>query len=164
MTLFLWILATSAVAWPKFNFISHSFDGLRCSDSDAFLAKKQQDMNHLLWKLYNHYHHFEDLRGNAESSDPANVSAYSYVGEDLLTLHDQHHWPSLFNTHQREEAEGIGNVDLKSSVYMMNLNDFTFIVNLKSDNDHDVFANFRLHLCPEWENNGDQFDNNNGQW
>ncbi|MHC3869065.1 hypothetical protein ACXONR_09725, partial [Streptococcus thermophilus] len=45
------------------------------------LAKRQQDVNRLLWKVYDHLH-FDELKGYAESFDPVgDVSQYKDGGE-----------------------------------------------------------------------------------
>ncbi|MGJ2421414.1 hypothetical protein ACR8E0_22305, partial [Salmonella enterica subsp. enterica serovar Paratyphi A] len=66
-----------------------------------------------MWNVYDH-HHFDDLKGYAASFDPVgDVSQYKDGGEAARhlvqeekdhRLLDQHHWFSLFNERQREEA------------------------------------------------------------
>ena len=70
-------------------------------------------MNHLLWKVYDHLH-FDDLKEYASAFDPeGDLSQYKNGGGAVhkLVKEDkdhrllkQHHWFSLFNTRQREEA------------------------------------------------------------
>ncbi|WP_348243364.1 hypothetical protein, partial [Salmonella enterica] len=49
--------------------------------ADVPLAKRQQDVNHLLWKIYDHLH-FDDLKGYASSFDPeGDTSIYKDGGE-----------------------------------------------------------------------------------
>ncbi|XP_068211329.1 hemocyanin B chain-like [Palaemon carinicauda] len=86
---------------------------LALAAADTPLPKRQQDVNHLLWKVYDH-HHFDDLKGYAAAFDPvADKSQYKDGGEAAERLvqeykdHrllEQHHWFSLFNERQREEA------------------------------------------------------------
>nr|AEC46861.1 hemocyanin [Macrobrachium nipponense] len=81
--------------------------------ADVPLAKRQQDVNHLLWKIYDHLH-FDDLKGYASSFNPeGDTSMYKDGGEAVHHLAkeykdhrllEQHHWFSLFNERQREEA------------------------------------------------------------
>merc|ERR1719193_2058317 len=99
------VLVASASAWPSFGFQSDA--------TDVPLAKRQQDVNHLLWKIYDHLQ-FDDLKGFASSFNPESDSsmykdggeaAHRLVEEDKAhRLLEQHHWFSLFNTRQREEA------------------------------------------------------------
>ncbi|XP_064091949.1 hemocyanin B chain-like [Macrobrachium nipponense] len=106
-------LLAAAAAWPSFSFESHSLDGFQSDASDVPVAKRQKDVNHLLWKVYDHLH-FDDLKGYAESFDPeADTSMYKDGGEAVHhlvkelkdhRLLEQHHWFSLFNERQREEA------------------------------------------------------------
>ncbi|XP_068211328.1 hemocyanin B chain-like [Palaemon carinicauda] len=86
---------------------------LALAAADTPLPKRQQDVNHLLWNVYDH-HHFDDLKGYAASFDPvADKSQYKDGGEAAEhlvqeykdhRLLEQHHWFSLFNERQREEA------------------------------------------------------------
>ncbi|TOF90432.1 hypothetical protein CGJ15_24505, partial [Vibrio parahaemolyticus] len=73
----------------------------------------QQDVNHLLDDIYDHLH-FSDLKEFSDTFDPeADSSQYTDDGaaahaliqeiKDHRVL-EQHHWFSLFNTRQREEA------------------------------------------------------------
>ena len=77
------------------------------------MAERQQTINRLLYRVTEHLH-FDDLKEFAANFDPvADTSIYTDDGEaakhlvDELNDHrllEQHHWFSLFNTRQREEA------------------------------------------------------------
>ncbi|KAK8752085.1 hypothetical protein OTU49_011984, partial [Cherax quadricarinatus] len=101
-------LIAAAAAWPSF-----SDDHFLSDDPGVTLAKKQQDVNHLLDDIYDHLH-FSDLKEFSDTFDPeADSSQYTDDGaaahaliqeiKDHRVL-EQHHWFSLFNTRQREEA------------------------------------------------------------
>ncbi|XP_069959317.1 hemocyanin B chain-like [Cherax quadricarinatus] len=101
-------LIAAAAAWPSF-----SDDHFLSDDPGVTLAKKQQDVNHLLDDIYDHLH-FSDLKDFSDTFDPeADSSQYTDDGaaahaliqeiKDHRVL-EQHHWFSLFNTRQREEA------------------------------------------------------------
>jgi len=108
---FLALLVAAAAAWPSFDF--ESLEGYQSDASDIYVAKKQQDVNKLLWKVYEHLK-YEDLKSVAASFDPeADVSMYTDGGEAVHQLAkelkdhrllEQHHWFSLFNERHREEA------------------------------------------------------------
>ncbi|KAG7158031.1 Hemocyanin B chain-like 2, partial [Homarus americanus] len=76
-------------------------------------AKRQQDVNHLLDRIYDHLH-YSDLKQISDTFSPeADTSMYTDGGaaahhlmEELNDhrLLEQHHWFSLFNPRQREEA------------------------------------------------------------
>ena len=83
------------------------------------LAVRQQTVNRLLYRVTEHLR-FDDLKGYAVNFDPlADTSIYKDDGAaaKLLVkelndhrLLEQHHWFSLFNTRQREEALMLFNV------------------------------------------------------
>nr|XP_045583379.1 hemocyanin B chain-like [Procambarus clarkii] len=101
-------LVAAAAAWPSFD-----LEGYQSDSSGTALAKKQQDVNHLLEHVYDHLH-YKDLKDLAGTFSPeADTSLYTDDGaavhallEELKDgrLLEQHHWFSLFNTRQREEA------------------------------------------------------------
>ncbi|XP_045583381.2 hemocyanin B chain-like [Procambarus clarkii] len=101
-------LVVAAAAWPSFD-----LDGYQSDTPGTPLAKKQQDVNHLLEHVYDHLH-YKDLKDLAGTFSPeADTSLYTDDGaavhallEELKDgrLLEQHHWFSLFNTRQREEA------------------------------------------------------------
>merc|ERR1712168_106359 len=98
------LLLGSALAWPYFNDVAIA---------GPSVAQKQQTLNHLLFKLTEPLS-FEDLATIAKEFDPvADSSMYKDNGEAAAHLMkelndnrllEQHHWFSLFNTRQREEA------------------------------------------------------------
>nr|XP_045583384.1 hemocyanin B chain-like [Procambarus clarkii] len=101
-------LVAAAAAWP-----SSGLDEFQSDVSGATLAKRQQDVNHLLDYIYDHLH-YADLKTIAGTFSPeADTSLYTDAGaaahvlmEELRDgrLLEQRHWFSLFNTRQREEA------------------------------------------------------------
>ncbi|XP_068212029.1 hemocyanin B chain-like [Palaemon carinicauda] len=104
-------LVASAAGWPSSN--SGSLTGFQGDASGVSTAKKQQDINHLLWKVYEPLK-YDDLKSIAASFKPeADGSIYKDAGvaarhlvkelkENMLL--EQHHWFSLFNDRHREEA------------------------------------------------------------
>nr|CCF55379.1 hemocyanin alpha subunit 1 [Atyopsis moluccensis] len=107
----LFALVAVAAAWPSFDL--ETLEGYIQGDSSVPTAKKQQHVNRLLWKVYDHLHDGE-LKSIAGSFNPeGDKSIYSDGGEAVhhlvqeLNDHrllEQHHWFSLFNSRQREEA------------------------------------------------------------
>jgi len=93
----------SAVAWPHFS----------NDDAGPTLAKKQQTLNHILFKLTEPLV-YEDLATIAKEFDPVGDSSmYKDEGKAAAVLMQelndhrllaQHHWFSLFNARQRAEA------------------------------------------------------------
>ncbi|KAK7028970.1 hypothetical protein SK128_013876 [Halocaridina rubra] len=104
------LLAATVAAWPSFDF--GGFDGFQ-SDPSVSLTQRQKHVNKLLWKVYDHLKDTE-LKGIADSFNPeSNTSQYSDRGAAARALAKelkenrllkQHHWFSLFNPRQREEA------------------------------------------------------------
>ncbi|KAK7080671.1 hypothetical protein SK128_004649 [Halocaridina rubra] len=105
-------LVAAATAWPSFG--SDSLQGYQSDAAKEYSVKqKQHHVNSLLWKIYDHLHDAE-LKEMADTFDPeADTSIYSDGGDavhHLLQedkdhrLLEQHHWFSLFNPRQREEA------------------------------------------------------------
>nr|ABB59715.1 hemocyanin [Cyamus scammoni] len=102
-TLAFCLLVASAAAWPHFFQNDHPTDSL---------TQRQHDINQILTRIT------EDLTGDAkalaESFDPiADTSIYKDDGKAAKKLVqeikdervlERHHWFSLFNTRQREEA------------------------------------------------------------
>nr|CCF55384.1 hemocyanin alpha subunit 1 [Caridina multidentata] len=109
--LILFALVAAATALPSFDF--DSYDGYQAGDPSVPVAQKQKHVNNLLWKIYDHLHDGE-LKTIAGSFTPeADKSIYTDGGEAVhhlvqeLNDHrllEQHHWFSLFNERQREEA------------------------------------------------------------
>jgi len=101
------LVVSSAVAWPFSN------------DEAPSLAVRQQAFNHLLFKLTEPVA-YEDLKELSEKFDPTGDSSiYKDDGKAAQTLMteyndhrlvERHHWFSLFNTRQREEALMLFNV------------------------------------------------------
>nr|CCF55385.1 hemocyanin alpha subunit 2 [Caridina multidentata] len=104
-------LVALATAWPSFDF--ETLEGFQRDDPSVPTIKKQEEVNGLLWKVYDRLYNPE-LKSMAESFNPvADTSIYSDGGKaaQVLTrelndnrLLEQHHWFSLFNPRQREEA------------------------------------------------------------
>jgi len=101
--LVIFCLLGSALAWPY----------LSDAPAEPTVAVKQQTLNHLLFKLTEPLS-FEDLATIAKEFDPVADSSM-YKDEGAAAAHlmqelkdhrltEQHHWFSLFNTRQREEA------------------------------------------------------------
>lgn len=81
--------------------------------ADVTLAKKQQDINHLLEKIYDRLRQPELVEAASTFDPEGDLSIYTDGGEAvhrlLNELHhhrllQKHHWFSLFNQRQREEA------------------------------------------------------------
>ncbi|XP_071531079.1 hemocyanin B chain-like [Panulirus ornatus] len=109
--LVLCVLVAAAAAWPSFSeeIGVHFQNDAGGSDN----AHKQQDINHLLDKIYEPTK-YPDLKEIAENFNPVgDTSIYNDQGAAAETLMkeltdhrllEKHHWFSLFNTRQREEA------------------------------------------------------------
>merc|ERR1712002_497297 len=99
------LVVASAAAWP------HMFSDQAASDPSV--AERQQTLNRLLYKVTEPLK-FEYLAGIAATFDPvADLSIYDDGGAAATALMkelndhrllERHHWFSLFNTRQREEA------------------------------------------------------------
>ncbi|XP_064089683.1 hemocyanin B chain-like [Macrobrachium nipponense] len=103
-------LVAFATALPSTS--SDNLDGFQ-GDAGVSLAKKQQDINRLLWKVYEPLK-FDNLKNAAKSFNPlADASMYNDGGKAIHhlvrelrdnRLLQQQHWFSLFNKRHREEA------------------------------------------------------------
>merc|ERR1712002_106197 len=99
------LVVASASAWP------HMFSDAAANDPSV--AERQQTLNQLLYKVTEPLR-FEKLKEIAATFDPlADLSIYEDGGEAAKALMqelndhrllERHHWFSLFNTRQREEA------------------------------------------------------------
>merc|ERR1712002_1146952 len=99
------LAVASVSAWP------HMYSDAAANDPPV--AERQQMLNQLLYKVTEPLR-FEKLKGFAATFDPlADLSIYEDGGEAAKALMqelndhrllERHHWFSLFNTRQREEA------------------------------------------------------------
>ncbi|KAK7028969.1 hypothetical protein SK128_013875 [Halocaridina rubra] len=103
----LFLLASTVSAWPSFDLDTP------VNDDSTSTAQKQQHVNTLLWKIYDKLHDGELLSIANTFNPEGDSSIYSDDGEAVHRLAQelrdnrllaQHHWFSLFNTRQREEA------------------------------------------------------------
>nr|BBO36752.1 hemocyanin [Panulirus japonicus] len=102
-------LVAAVAAWPSFvDQLSFQSDSV-----GSTTAHKQQNINHLLDKIYEHtkYHYLEEIAKNFNPlGDTSMYNDQGAAAEVLMKelndhrLLEQHHWFSLFNTRQREEA------------------------------------------------------------
>ncbi|KAK7028968.1 hypothetical protein SK128_013874 [Halocaridina rubra] len=109
--LLLFVLVAAAAAWPSFDF--ESLEGYQGDDPSVPTLKKQEQVNKLLWKIYDNIK-YPELKGYADSFNPvADTSMYSDGGKAVRRLDmeykdhrllEQHHWFSLFNARQRNES------------------------------------------------------------
>ncbi|XP_018024726.1 hemocyanin isoform X1 [Hyalella azteca] len=119
------VLFSSVWAWPS-DFSEY--------DGPSF-AQRQQDINRLLYKV-DDILQFAELKEVADNFDPeADLSSYSDGGEavkHLLTelrdhrLLKKHHWFSLFNKRQREEALILFDVFMHCKTWQATINNAAF--------------------------------------
>merc|ERR1712198_554389 len=105
-------LVAAAAAWPSFG--GDSLTGFQSdSATEVTTTRKQNEINHLLNRIYDPIHH-EELHHLAETFHPeAEKSQYSDDGvavhKLMLEMNDhrlleKEHWFSLFNPRHRQEA------------------------------------------------------------